>query len=145
MTMTGQCRCAAVRYTLTLPDTPPVYACHCLHCQRWSGSAFGLHLLAPEAALSITGPVDHYHHEHEGVQSRQTLCAHCHTRIFNHTSAAPGMVVVRAGTLDEAPRLTPAAHIWTSRKHDWIAIPDDVPSWPQSPSPEAFAAVVLNA
>ncbi|WP_349681622.1 hypothetical protein [Pseudomonas sp. UBA6323] len=45
MALTGQCRCAAVRYTLDLPVPPVVYACHCLHCQRWSGSAFGLHAL----------------------------------------------------------------------------------------------------
>jgi hypothetical protein len=35
----------------------PTYACHCLACQTWSGSAFSQQTLLPEAALAVTGPV----------------------------------------------------------------------------------------
>lgn len=144
MTLTGQCRCAALRYTVDPAGKPLVYACHCLNCQRWSGSAFGLHMLLSETAMSITGALAEYRHEHAGLQSRQYLCAQCHTRIFNTTDAAPGMRVLRAGTLDEAAALAPVAHIWTRRKHAWLEVPPDVPSWPESPSPEAFASAVLG-
>lgn len=144
MTLTGQCRCATTRYTLGLTGKPIVYACHCLNCQRWSGSAFALHMLLPEPAMSITGALAEYSHEHDGRQSRQFLCAQCHTRIFNSTDAAPGMRVLRAGTLDEAPTLAPAAHIWTRRKHAWVQLPPDVPSWPESPTPEDFARAVMG-
>lgn len=144
MSLTGQCRCGAVRYSIDLAGKPLVYACHCQNCQRWSGSAFGLHLLLPETAMSITGALDEYRHEHDGKRSCQFLCAGCHTRIFNTTEAAPGMRVLRAGTLDEAAGLAPAAHIWTRRKHAWLNLPADVPSWPESPSPEEFARVVMG-
>lgn len=144
MTLTGQCRCEAVRYTIDLTNKPLVYACHCQNCQRWSGSAFGLHLMLPETAMSITGELNEYRHEHAGTPSRQFLCAQCHTRIFNTTEAAPGMRVLRAGTLDNAAELTPAAHIWTRRKHAWLNLPPDVPTWPESPSPEEFARAVVD-
>lgn len=145
MTLTGQCRCGAVRYTIDQTDAPLVYACHCQHCQRWSGSAFGLHLMLPETAMSITGVLAQYRHEHEGRQSCQHLCAQCHARLFNTTDAIPGMRVLRAGTLDDAAALTPAAHIWTRRKHAWLTLPPGVPSWPESPSPAEFARAVMGA
>jgi hypothetical protein len=122
---------------------PPTYACHCLHCQTTSGSAFGLHALLPEAAIAVTGPVVTY--EHEGTAntpSRQRLCAECYTRISNSNAAAPGLVILRAGTLDDSNLLEPVAHIWVKRKQPWVAIPEDVRSWPESPTPEEFAAAL---
>ncbi len=145
MSITGQCRCAAVTYQLDLPALPAVYACHCRHCQRWSGSAFGLHALVPETALRITGEVLEYLHEHEGQQSRQLLCACCHTRICNSTTAAPGLRVLRAGTLDDGERLVPAAHIWVSRKQPWLALPEGIPCWERSPEPAEFARAVFGS
>ena len=34
---TGGCLCGAIRYTITTPITE-LRACHCVHCQRASGS-----------------------------------------------------------------------------------------------------------
>ncbi|MET0336653.1 MAG: GFA family protein [Caulobacter sp.] len=122
------------------------YACHCRDCQTWSGSAFAEHFMIPESLLTVSGPLAQWTHESQsGVRSVQQSCATCHTRIFNTTSAAPGLAVVRAGALAQSDRLTPIAHIWTSRKQPWITIPEGTPSWPQTPAPEAFAAAVAQA
>ena len=48
----GGCRCGAVRYKLALDTLPLTYACHCLDCQTWSGSAFSQQTFVPEAALA---------------------------------------------------------------------------------------------
>lgn len=45
MRFTGECRCGHVQLRISTEKRPPVYACHCLNCQRSSGSAFGLHML----------------------------------------------------------------------------------------------------
>ena len=37
MAHTGGCLCGAIRYTITAPITE-LRACHCVHCQRASGS-----------------------------------------------------------------------------------------------------------
>src|SRR4051812_44468495 len=109
MTIMGGCRCGAVRYSLGMDALPPSYACHCLDCQTWSGSAFGQHALLPEAVLTVTGPVVSYEHDGGGHTSSQRLCGVCHTRIYNTNHAVPGMVVLRAGTLDDSSLLEPIA------------------------------------
>ncbi len=81
-----------------------------------------------------------YVHEHEGQVARQRLCGQCLTRIYS-TTAAPGMVVLRAGTLDISQ--TPAAHIWTRHKQPWLVLPAEVPAWAESPAPEEFARAVM--
>ncbi|WP_395607821.1 GFA family protein [Pseudomonas sp. B22129] len=139
MIFTGQCRCTAVTYQLDMDALPAIYACHCNSCQTWSGSAFALHALLPADALQVAGPVTQYAYALDGQRSEHQLCAVCHTRISNTTTAAPGLQVLRVGTLDSSPSLQPLAHIWVSRKQPWLTLPEGVPTWPQSPTPEAFA------
>ncbi|WP_462380921.1 GFA family protein [Pseudomonas sp. Marseille-QA0892] len=142
MKLAGSCRCGAVTYQAMADTTMPVYACHCLDCQAWSGSSFALHALLPSDAFTLAGPVTEYSYEAQGVVVHHYLCEICHTRIYNTTSAAPGMWVLRAGTLEERASLEPVAHIWTKRKQSWLSLPSGIASWPESPTPEAFAAAL---
>jgi hypothetical protein len=146
MTVEGGCRCGAVRYTLAIDALPVTYACHCLDCQSWSGSAFSQNSWLKEDAISVTGPVVLYEREGNGGRiSRQRMCEQCHSRIYNTNSIRPGVIVLRAGTLDRSDALDCAIHIWTCRKQAWIVIPEGVPSWPENPPMEAMRAMVLRA
>jgi hypothetical protein len=128
----GGCRCGAVRYTLALESLPTTYACHCLDCQTWSGSAFSQQTFLPEESLAVTGPLTVYEFTTpSGRHSKQRMCGICHTRIYNSNSARPGVVVVRAGTLDQSDQLDAVAHIWVKRKQRWLELPQDVPTWPE--------------
>ena len=128
----GACRCGAVRYTLALDALPRTYACHCRDCQTWSGSAFSQQTFLPKAGLSVTGPLFVYELANaSGRISTQRMCGVCHTRIYNANSARPGVVVVRAGTLDRSDELEVAAHIWVKRKQPWLSFPEDVATWPE--------------
>jgi hypothetical protein len=140
----GGCRCGAVRYRLDLPALPGAYACHCLNCQTWSGSAFSQQAVVAAAALIVTqGEPELYElTTPSGALSSQRVCGACHTRLFNTNSARPQFVVVRAGTLDESHRLDVVGHIWVRRKQPWIRIADGVPVWEESADPAAFAALV---
>jgi len=139
MGFTGQCHCGHVTLEIEAQNLPPLYACHCLDCQRWSGSAFGLHLLCGVSAVRVTGETATYAKAHRGQTCVQYACGVCHTRLFNETTAAPGMRVVRAGVLEGAEQFVPVAHIWTRRKQPWLALPEGVAQWEESPTPEAFA------
>jgi hypothetical protein len=128
----GGCRCGAVRYTLALDALPRTYACHCRDCQTWTGSAFSQQTFLPEAGLSVTGPVVVYEFTSpSGNISTQRICSVCHTRIYNSNTARPGVVIVRAGTLDRSDELAVVAHIWVKRKQPWLKLPAEVPAWPE--------------
>jgi hypothetical protein len=139
----GGCRCGAVRYELALDALPSTYACHCLDCQTWSGSAFSQQTFLPEAALTVTGPVVVYEFTTpSGRSSTQRMCGVCHTRIYNSNSARPNVAVVRAGTLDRSNELNVVAHIWVKRKQHWLTLPEGVPTWLESaPATELLQAL----
>ena len=139
----GGCRCGAVRYTFARDALPPSYACHCLDCQTWSGSAFSEQTFVPEAALAVTGAVVVYEFTTpSGNTSTQRMCGICHTRIYNTNSARSNVAVVRAGTLDRSTELRVVAHIWVKRKQPWLTLADDVPIWPEAaPAAELVRAL----
>lgn len=142
MTITGGCRCDAVRYSVALDGLPPAYACHCHQCQTWSGSAFSEQILFPEEKLTVTGPVAVYDRRTEDRVSHQRMCGICHTRIYNTNTRRPGVGVLRAGTLDDSHLIEVVAHIWTKRKQPWLILPDGALTWPENAPPAAMAAAL---
>ena len=52
--MAGGCACSAVRYELASPPMF-VHCCHCLRCQRETGSAFVLNALIETDRIELLG------------------------------------------------------------------------------------------
>ena len=142
MTVAGGCRCGAVRYELAIEAIPPAYACHCLQCQTWSGSAFSEQLLLREDQVSVTGPVVRYDLMTEDRTSHQRMCGVCHTRLYNTNTRRSGIAVIRAGTLDDSHRVEVAAHIWVKRKQPWLMLPEGMQAWPEGAPPAELAAAL---
>ena len=133
-TLSGGCRCGAVRYALSREDLPPVYACHCLSCQSGSGSAFSEQAVIQDGSIEATGPmVDYRFTRPDGNRGHHRLCAECFTRLWSTNDALPDLALVRAGTLDRSQELIPRAHMWVRRKQPWVEIPRDIPQWLESP------------
>ncbi len=144
--ITGGCRCGATRYRLAVKDLPPVYCCHCLDCQSWSGSAFSEQAVVRTDAITITGPViDYLYRTRSGAESHQRLCSVCHARIYNTNTARPGIALLRAGTFDASDRVVPRAHIWIKRKQPWVTITDDVPTFNENAPPADFVGILMGA
>ena len=146
MSFEGGCRCGAVRYELEAADLPLTYACHCIDCQTWSGSAFALHAIVAEDALTISdsGHAFRLPEGQEAMPSEHIGCAACLTRIANRNPALPGFLVLRVGTLDRSSEVAPALHIWTRQKQPWLTIEEDTPGFEVSPTPQEFAAALAG-
>ncbi len=74
---TGRCLCGAVTWELT-GDLIATAICHCDHCQRQSGGAFSVNLIALESQLSVSGDLKTYEDrgEHgDDVYVRRRFCA----------------------------------------------------------------------
>ncbi|AUH34390.1 GFA family protein [Paracoccus tegillarcae] len=145
MCTTGECECGEIGYSVTEDGPIHVYACHCLNCQTRSGSAFGEHALVAASDFDCKGETVTHDRHCDGIDFQEVFCANCRTRIFNRNSAMPDMIFLRAGTLNDSQRLNPIAHIWTKRKQLWLLLPDGIPQFDESPTPEEFGQAVQAA
>ena len=125
----GGCSCGAVRYRLT---SEPLFThcCHCLNCQRQTGSAFVINLLIEADRLELISgdpqPVDVP--RDDGSAQRIYRCAACQVAVFSEYGR-PEIKFVRGGTLDEPSSTAPDVHIYTRSKVPWLALPDSVPAF----------------
>jgi hypothetical protein len=118
----GGCQCGAVRYRLT-HNPLSVYNCHCKDCQRFSGAAWSMSMLVRDEDFAVLqGQTEQYAKRADsGRVVEMHFCAHCHGWLFNRPPF-PGIVVVRAGTLDDLDWAAPVGNIWTGSKAAWVEI-----------------------
>jgi hypothetical protein len=125
----GGCACGAVRYRLT-SEPLFVHCCHCLNCQRQTGSAFVINLLIEADRVELlTGepqPIDVP--RDDGSAQRIFRCPSCQVAVFSEYGW-PEVRFVRGGTLDEPSSLSPDVHIYTRSKLPWVALPDGTPAF----------------
>ena len=129
----GGCVCGAVRYRAR--GKPAVTsACHCMFCQRRTGSAFATMAYFDEANVGIMkGQVTEYEHRSDESSRwlRMQFCPRCGTTVTHAVEARPGMRAVALGTLDDPDSLRIERHIWLRSKRPWVLIPADVATFPQ--------------
>jgi hypothetical protein len=123
----GGCSCGAVRYRLT-SEPMFVHCCHCLNCQRQTGSAFVINLLIEADRVEVAGepravgvPRD------DGSAQRIYRCPTCQVAVFSEYGH-PRVWFVRAGTLDDPSTVAPDVHIYTRSKLPWVVLPESVPA-----------------
>jgi len=125
----GGCACGAVRYRLA-SDPLFVHCCHCLNCQRQTGSAFVINLLIETDRVEIQSgspqPVDAP--RDDGSAQRIFRCPKCQVAVFSQYGS-PQFRFVRAGTLDVPSSVAPDVHIFTRSKLPWVALPESVPAF----------------
>jgi hypothetical protein len=125
----GGCACGSVRYRLT---SEPLFThcCHCLNCQRQTGSAFVINLLIEADRVELLGvepsaidvPRD------DGSVQRIFRCPTCQVAVFSHYGW-PEMRFVRGGTLDDPSGIEPDVHIFTRSKVKWVTLPESAPAF----------------
>jgi hypothetical protein len=124
----GGCACGAVRYRLT---TEPLFVncCHCLNCQRQTGSAFVINMLVETDRVEVLTGEPHAVDapRDDGSAQRIFRCPSCQVAVFSEYGW-PELRFVRAGTLDDPSAVTPDVHIFTKSKVPWVTLPDDTPT-----------------
>lgn len=122
----GGCSCDAVRFSITAVPFL-VYACHCMACQRRSGSAFGLSMLVNNESFTVTrGAPKFWCRVAAGaVESTHRFCGHCGGGIACEKPTAPDVTAVHAGTLDDTSWMRPIAHVNLRHAQAWQRVPNN--------------------
>jgi hypothetical protein len=125
----GGCACGEVRYRLT-SDPMFIHCCHCLNCQRQTGSAFVINLLIEADRVELLAgdpqPVDAP--RDDGSAQRIFRCPTCQVAVFSEYGR-PEVRFVRGGTLDDPRTIRPDVHIFTRSKVDWVVLPESTPAF----------------
>ncbi len=124
----GGCSCGEVRYRLA-SDPLFVHCCHCLNCQRQTGSAFVINLMIETDRVEVlAGEPQRVDVPRERGKQKVWRCATCQIALYSQYTS-PRLRFVRAGTLDDPSTVSPDVHIFTRSKLPWVMLPEAVPAF----------------
>jgi hypothetical protein len=127
-TREGGCACGEVRYRLT-SDPLFVHCCHCLNCQRQTGSAFVINVLIEADRVELlAGEPQLVSVPRERGKQKIWRCPTCQIAVYSQYTS-PRVRFVRAGTLDDPSSVAPDVHIFTRSKLPWVTLPESVPAF----------------
>ena len=108
--------------------------CHCKNCQRQSGGAFSVNLIVEEARLGIVGELATFEDLGEsGNKVYRRFCSTCGSPILSVLGGMPGVVALKAGTLDDVSGIQPSLQVWCDSKQNWLNFSPEMPGFPKSP------------
>ena len=132
---TGSCLCGSVNYKSN-SDPLVIQNCHCDQCRKATGSVYLTNLFIKEENFEITGEVNNYTHLSDaGNNMTKYFCPKCGSQVFGKNSGRPGIITIRAGTVNEKDIIKPIRNLFLKSK---------VPSTPINSILEACEGMPLN-
>lgn len=133
--ISGGCLCGSIRYECDQDKLFGGSICHCRDCQFIAGGGPAIVLAIPENAMTILKgePKGFMSKGSSGSNVTRKFCENCGTPIFSELSVAPGLKVLKVGTLDDPSIFSPEVTVWTSEAQPWALIDEDKPCFAKAP------------
>jgi hypothetical protein len=122
------CHCGQLRLEVT-GDPFAVSVCHCLACQRRTGSAFGMQAAFRPAQVEIRGRYGDYVRVSDEADRKEHVfhfCPECGSQVFYTEPTEPDLVVVSVGSFADPSFPPPTESGYDHRRHPWIGLPDSI-------------------
>src|SRR5262245_25396083 len=102
-----------------------VHCCHCLLCQRQTGSAFAINALIESDRMEVRGePMPISMPTETGRPHDIYRCGACQVAVWSDYGRRKVVRFIRVATLDEPHAIAPDVHIYVRSKVPWVKIPD---------------------
>lgn len=123
MHRTASCSCGQL--TVQAAGEPVrVSICHCLACQRRTGSPFSAQARYPREAVRPTGSSSTYTRAgDEGPGARFHFCPRCGATVYFEPLGLPGHVAIPVGAFADPGFPAPTLSVYEERMHPWVVPP----------------------
>ncbi|WP_437499182.1 GFA family protein [Sorangium sp. So ce1099] len=104
-----------------------VSVCHCLACQRRTGSVFGAQARFSRENVKITGHgKDFVRIGDEGTKSTFTFCPECGATVYYTMVGHEDTIAIPVGAFADPAFPGPTFSVYEERMHGWVVMPQDI-------------------
>jgi hypothetical protein len=119
---TATCRCGRLRATC-VGEPVRVSVCHCLDCQRRSGSAFATQARWPDENVTVSGEAATWERTADsGRRATYRFCPTCGSTVAYVIEGWPGVTAVPLGAFADPSFPAPRFSVYEHRKHAWVCV-----------------------
>lgn len=112
-------------------DPLRVSICHCLACQRRSGSVFAAQARFARADVALAGSSTSFVRVgDEGTRCTFHFCPTCGDTVYYEPDSMPEYVVIPVGAFADPGFPPPTVSVYEKRKHAWVIPPPEAEHFP---------------
>jgi hypothetical protein len=125
-TRAASCSCGQLRATVC-GDPLRISVCHCLACQRRTGSVFGMQARFTRTGATFTGRSSKYARTGDsGGTATFHFCPDCGAIVWYELDAYPDVVAIPVGAFADPAFPPPRVSVYGESAHAWVRLPDDI-------------------
>lgn len=119
--------CSCGQLTAEVSGEPVrISICHCLACQRRTGSVFGEQARYHREHVSLAGASTQYVRVgDEGSHVRFHFCPTCGATVYYELEGLDDFIVIPVGGFADPSFPAPYVSVYENRKHGWVIPPPD--------------------
>ena len=130
----GGCLCGSVRYSFDRHSVVSAGHCHCVDCQKATGSSKATIVFVPSASLEVSGEYRIYTViGSDGSHVSRGFCPTCGSPIISYAAEQPDLRFIKAGSLDDPSWVRTEASYWKVSAQPWDPVNADIPSFEKNP------------
>lgn len=119
------CRCGGFN-AVCEGEPERVAVCHCLECQRRTGSILSVQAWFPAGRVTVSGPCRAWTRvSATGRTITYRFCPTCGSTVLIDHAGLPGMIGVTVGAFADPTFPAPVASLWEQRRHPWAVVHGD--------------------
>jgi hypothetical protein len=104
-----------------------VAICHCLACQRRTGSVYAVQARFARDKVAVEGTATEYVRiGDEGGRAVFRFCSACGSTVYYTIDEEPELVAVPVGAFADPTFPPPRYAVYDSRRHPWVRMPDGI-------------------
>ena len=121
MTRIAHCCCGSLRAAAT-GEPALVAACHCMECQRRTGSPFGGSSYFSKEQVRTEGPSKIYvRGSDSGRKLELHFCSNCGSTVFWYAEFVPDLIGIAFGAFADPSMPRPIVSVWETTRHPWVS------------------------
>lgn len=120
------CSCGQLRLTCE-GDPVRISLCHCLECQKRTGSIFGTQARFPREQVTIAGTATEWTRQGDsGGSATFRFCPLCGSTVCWESPALPDTIAVAVGAFADPSFPPPRVSVYEGRRHPWAYAAGDL-------------------
>ena len=140
---TATCRCGQLRAVCT-GEPVRISVCHCLDCQKRTGSAFAAQARWPDAQVELSGDAKTWVRVADsGHRATYRFCPNCGSTVAYVIEGWPGVTAIPLGAFADPDFPAPGFSVYEHRKHPWTVVMGDAVKHSVTPSAQRSPAARL--
>ena len=125
-TRAASCSCGQLS-AITSADPLRISVCHCLACQRRTGSVFGAQARFPASSVTVRGASKQFVRVGDaGSRTRFNFCPNCGATVYYTIEGGEDNIAIPVGAFAEPSFPGPSVSVYEERMHSWVQMPKDI-------------------